>query len=184
MKRKRAAFTLIETVFAVFILLLICQLAVCSLNTGLTMTRKMTKLKEDPGIPAVQLEHFLNDARLQTEFCEPTKLSLRHQNGNTYNLRKLGGISGTELVFGNESDLGYMPLFYEVRTVKFDYHEPLLSCKLITTKSQEETYYFLIDPATDEKPADDTEKDDSSKDNENEDEQHETDAKQTNLNES
>lgn len=154
MKRKRAGFTLIETVFSVFILLLICQLAVCSLKAGLTMTNKMTKLKEDPGIPAIQLEEFLKQADLQTEHSNSKKLSVKHHNGKTYNLNKKYGSGGFNLVFGNESGLGYMPLFYQIRTVEFAYQQPLLTCTLETMNHEQNTYGFLINPVSEKDKTD------------------------------
>lgn len=147
MSNKRPAFTLIETVFSVLILLLICQIAVFTLQTGTTLTDKMKVTEEDPGIAAIQLEQFLAKAKLRTDHFKPNELNILHENGQKYKLRLR--TKEQELVFGNELDQGYMPLFYHVLTANFSYKEPLLTFTARFKGQPKRTYHYLIKPVKD-----------------------------------
>lgn len=147
LKNKVPAFTLIETVVSLIILLLICQLALFSLQTGKTLTKKVKTLNEDPGIGVIQLEQFLSESKLAPT-ANGAELIVDHSNGKRYKMRHRDK-PYYDLSFGNAQDQGYMPLFLGIRNVSYTYEEPLLTMRIMTTDTFKYSYYyFLIDKST------------------------------------
>ncbi|WP_261807194.1 ComGF family competence protein [Lapidilactobacillus luobeiensis] len=90
---------------------------------------------EETEVALLQLEQSLTTMRLNWPKSSQTQLALIDQKGKsfllTFKLRDGQLKTKREVVLTNPSNAGYMPLFFQVRSIKWQYQAPLLELDLV-----------------------------------------------------
>jgi len=123
----RPAFTLIEMVISLVVLILCTQLLLVSVRLLGQMTTLANANQQNISwqIGMVQLDRFLEEAyfmKHKTDEGQNKIIFKKQEPDNIYHLKQVK----QELVVVSQ-DEGYMPLIGNLRRIQFSYHEPMLS---------------------------------------------------------
>ncbi len=144
---RRAAFTLLETALALFILCLSLQLACGHLTLAKKLQTKITQSDHiETQLATIQLEQFLAEMAIVDIKLNGREVCLvnRQQAAKSYKLQLRK--KAHEVIVTNWDNQGYMLLWYRVDTVKFTYQAPLLKMTLTMTDGEKLQHYFLVPP--------------------------------------